>query len=66
MSKNNSERNKIQVALINSGLRDLKEEIEDMSEEEKEIENPNEIVSIVENILEFNRKEQGQGLKILH
>ena len=66
MSKNNSERNKIQVALINSGLRDLKEEIEDMSEEEKEIENPNEIVSIVENILEFNRKEQGQGLEILH
>ena len=65
MSKNNSERNKIQVGLINSGLRDLKEEIEDMSEEEKEIENPNEIVSIVENILEFNRKEQGQGLKIL-
>ena len=63
--KSNPERNKIQVGLINSGLRDLKEEIEDMSEEEKEIENPNEIVSIVENILEFNRKEQGQGLKIL-
>ena len=33
--KNNPEK-KIQVNLINTGLRDLKEEIEDMSEEEKE------------------------------
>ena len=39
--------------MINSGLRDLKEEIEDMSEQEKEIENPNEIVNLVENILKF-------------
>ena len=46
--KNNPEKNKIKVNLINSGLRDLKEEIEDMSEEEKEIENPNEIVDIAE------------------
>ena len=51
--------------LVNSGLRDLKEEIEDMSEEEKEIENPNEIINLVENILEINRQQQGQGLKIL-
>ena len=36
-----------------------------MSEEEKEIENPNERVDIVENFLEFNRQQQGQGLKIL-
>ena len=36
-----------------------------MSEEEKEIKNPNEIVNLVENILEFNRQQQGQGLKIL-
>ena len=42
-SKNNPEKNKIQVALINSGLSDLKEEIEDMSEKEKETESPNEI-----------------------
>ena len=63
MSKNNSERNNIQVGLINSGLRDFKKEIEDMSEEEKEIENPNEIVNLVENILEFNRQQQEQGLK---
>ena len=42
--RNNPEKNKIRVNLINSGLRDLKEEIEDMSEQEKEIEKPNEIV----------------------
>ena len=34
-SKNNTEKNEIQVALINSGLRDLREEIEDMTEQEK-------------------------------
>ena len=51
--------------LVNSELRDLKEEIEDMSEEEKEIENPNEIINLVGNILEINRQQQGKGLKIL-
>ena len=64
-SKNNEDRNKIQVVTINSELRDLKEEIEVMSEQEKEIENPNEIVDIVQMILEFNRQQQGQDLKIL-
>ena len=51
--------------MIHSGLRDLKEEIEGISEEEKETKNPNGIIDIVENILEFNRQQQGQGLKIL-
>ena len=51
--------------MINSGLRDLKEETEDMSEQEKETENPNEIVDIVERICEVNRQQQGKGLKIL-
>ena len=64
-SKNNSERNKIQVSMIKNRLRDLKEKIADMSEEEKKIEKPNEIVDIVESILEFNRRQQGHGLKIL-
>ena len=50
--------------MIKSGLSDLKEKIGDMSEEEKEIENPNEIGDIVKKILEFNRQ-QGEGLKIL-
>ena len=64
-SKNNQQRNKIQIDLINSGLRDLKKEIEDTSEQEKETEDPNGIVDIVEMTLEFNRQQQGQGLKIL-
>ena len=53
--KNNTERNAVQENLIESELRDLKEEIEDISKEEKEKENPNETVDIVEKILEFNR-----------
>ena len=36
-----------------------------MNEEEKETKNSNEIVDIVENILDFNRQQEGQGLKIL-
>ena len=54
--KNNAKKNKIQTSLINSGLRDLKEEIEDMSQQGKETENPNEIVDFIEKILEFNRQ----------
>ena len=45
-------------------LRDLKEEIKDMGEQEKQIENPDEIVNLAEMILEFNRQQE-QGLKIL-
>ena len=36
-----------------------------MSEDEKEIEQPDKILKIVEIILEFNRQQQGLGLKIL-
>ena len=43
----------------------LKKEIENMSKEEEEIEKPNVIIDIVENLLKFNRQQQGQGLKIL-
>ena len=65
-SKINPERNKTQVSIIKNGLRDLKEEITDMSEDEKKkIENLNEIINLAENILEFNRQKQGQDLKIL-
>ena len=54
------------VNVIKSGLSDLKNEIGNMDEEEKEIEKPNEIVNIVEEILEFNKqKQEGKGLKIL-
>ena len=51
--------------MIIDGLRDLKEEITNMTEEEKNPEKPNEIEDIVENILVFNRQQQGQDLKIL-
>ena len=44
---------------------DLKEQIEDMSEQEKETENSNKIVDIVETILEFNIQQQRQELNIL-
>ena len=54
--KNNAERNGIQVTLTNSGLRDHREEIENMSETE----NPNGIIDIAEMILEFNRQKQGK------
>ena len=54
-SKNNFKRNNIQVNVINTGLKSLKEKITNMSEKEKKIEKPNEIVNIVEDILEFNR-----------
>ena len=65
-SRKNPEKNKIQENLINSGLGDLKEEIEDMSEQEKDRNsNLNEIVNLVESILEFNRQQQGQGLQII-
>ena len=52
--------------MIKSGLSDLKDEIEKMSEDEIEIEKPYKIVDIVKKILQFNRQNQkGQGLKIL-
>ena len=44
---------------------DLKEQIEDMSGQEKETENSNKIVDTVETILEFNIQQQRQELNIL-
>ena len=58
-------KNNKSVNVIRSGLSDLKKEVENMGEEEKEIEQPDKILKIVEEILEFNRQQQGQGLKIL-
>ena len=43
----------------------MKNEIEDMTEDEIKTEKPNEIVDIVEKILEFNEQQEGKGLKIL-
>ena len=54
------------VIMIKSGLSHLKKVIENMSEEEKEIEKPNEIIDLVEKILDFNDQTQReQGAKIL-
>ena len=54
------------VNVTNSGLKDLKEEIKKMSGEEKEIEDQESIVEIVEEILKFNElNQQGEGIKIL-
>ena len=55
---NDKYKNKDLINVIKSGLTDLKNETENMSEEEKEIEKPNEIVNIVEEILEFNKQKQ--------
>ena len=67
LNKNNDTEMKNQlVNLINSGLKDLKEEIKKMSKEEIENEKPDKIVNIVEKILKFNEQnQQGQGIKIL-
>ena len=42
--------------MVKSGLSDLKNEIEEISDDEIEIEKPDKIVDIVEKILEFNRQ----------
>ena len=44
----------------------LKDAIKEMSEEEKKIEKPDEILKIIKEILNFNKQNQeGKGLKIL-
>ena len=54
------------VNIIKSGLSDLKSETENMSEEQKEIVKPSEIINVVKKILEFTKQnQQGHGLKIL-
>ena len=63
---NDKEKNNVLVSVINSGLKDLKEKIKEMSEEERKIEKPDKIVKIVKKILNFNKQNQkGKGLKIL-
>ena len=63
----NGKKNNELVNVIKSGLSDLKDEIKKMSEDEKEIEKPDKILKIVEEILDFNNKQNqiGKGLKIL-
>ena len=54
--RTNKYKNNKLVNVMKSRLSDLKNEIEDMSEEEKENEKPNEIIDIVEKNLEFNTR----------
>ena len=65
-TKNRKKNNEL-VNVIKSRLSDLKDEIKEMSEDEKEIEKPDKILKIVEEILDFNNKQNqlGKGLKIL-
>ena len=51
---NDKYKNNCLVNVIKSGFSGLKNKIKNISEEEKEIEKPNEIIDIVEEILEFN------------
>ena len=55
-NKNNDTGMKNQlVNLINSGLKDLKEEIKKVSKAEIDNEKPDKVVNIVEKILKFNK-----------
>ena len=64
--KNDKKTNSKLVNMVKNGLSDLKNEIENMGEEEKEIEKPGGIIDIVEKLLIFNKQnQQEQGLKIL-
>ena len=63
---NDKEKKNRLVNVINSGLKDLKEEIKEMSEDEISIEKPDKIVKIVKEILKFNKQNQeGHGIKII-
>ena len=63
---NDKEKNKLLGNAINSGLQDLKEEMEEMFEEERKIEKPDKTVKIAEDILKFDKQnEEGKGLKSL-
>ena len=58
-------KNKV-VSAINNGLKDLKEELKKMPEEERKMEKPDNIVKVAEEIFSFNKqKKEGQGIKIL-
>ena len=59
-TKNKKKNNKL-VNVIKSGLSDLKNKIEKMSEEEIENEQPDKILKIVEEIPEFNKQNRLRG-----
>ena len=62
---NDRKKNHELVNMINGGLKDLKEEIKKMFHKEKETEEPDMIVEIVEEIKFNKQKQEGQGIKII-
>ena len=68
-NKNDPEKNNHLVNVIKSGLKDLNNEIKEMSEEERENERLDKITEIAERILAYikeqQQKQEGQGIKAL-
>ena len=65
-SINDQKKNNVLVNIIKGALTDLTNSFKTMSENEKRIEQPDRVVCVVEEILDFNKQNgQGQGLKIL-
>ena len=63
---NDKEKNNKLVNIFNSGLKDLENEIKNMPKKERKTKKPNNIVTVVKKILDFDEHAQkGQGLKIL-
>ena len=64
--KRNKKENKKLVDLIKSALKDLKDQIKEMSENGIEVERQGKMVDLVQKVLQFNRRnELGQVVKIL-
>ena len=60
------EKNNNLMNIFNSGLKDLENEIKNMSKRERKTKKPNNIVTVVKKILDFSEHAQkGQGIKIL-
>ena len=59
LNKTNDKTKNIElVNMINSRLKNLKDEIKNLSKKEIKIKNPDKIVEIVEMILKFNKQNQ--------
>ena len=66
LSEADKEINKVKVDFIKNSITCLKEAIENVPKDDAlKIEENKKIIHIAERILEFNRQQQGQGLKIL-
>ena len=55
---NDKEKNNKFVNIFNSGLKDLENEIKNMSKRERKTKKPNNIVRVVKKILDFNEHVQ--------